>query len=76
MGSYGRNYVQGNNEMYRAVTPYEVTYWDREKMGWVGTGEIRHRYAGPYATRGPAKAQCGKGGWVEVCYPTWEKLDG
>jgi hypothetical protein len=68
MSSYTRAYVKGDDPMYRAVTEYRWT--DREgKLHW------ETRYAGPYATVGPAKAARGDGGWIEVCHPVWERLE-
>ena len=64
--------------MFRSVTPYEEVGYDRDEDGnfvRVKTGRILHRYAGPYATVGPAKAARGPGGWIEVCHPVWEKLE-
>ncbi len=72
MSSRTRNYVNGDNPMYRSVTPY--SYWstnvDGERAMESGT-----RYAGPYASIGAAKRMRGTGGWVEVCNPVWEKLE-
>lgn len=78
MSSTTRNYVTGDNPMYRAVTPYSYrqTVLNRE-TGQYEKGDLIHgtRYAGPYATVGPAKANRGPGGWVEVCHPVWERLE-
>jgi hypothetical protein len=70
MSSTTRAYVKGDDPMYRSVTPY--TYTTRAFGGETVHGV---RYAGPYATVGPAKASRGPGGWVEVCRPVWEKLE-
>jgi hypothetical protein len=69
MSNTTRAYVKGDDPMYRSVTPYSYT----PRLG----GNTIHtvRYAGPYATVGPAKASRGPGGWVEVCHPIWEKLE-
>jgi len=69
MSGYGRNYVKGDDPMYRAVW---VNSWVDRDTGCVH--EVT-RYAGPYATKGAAKAQRGSRGWVEVCHPVWEKLE-
>jgi hypothetical protein len=74
MSSTTRAYVKGDDPMYRSVTPYqyyalkEPSTGERELIKGV-------RYAGPYATIGPAKASRGPLGWVEVCHPVWEKLE-
>lgn len=78
MGYRTRNYVTGDNPMYRSVTPYEEGFYGRDELNnlrWEKTGRILHRYAGPYATVGPAKAARGDGGWIEVCHPVWERLE-
>jgi hypothetical protein len=68
MSGYTRDYVKGDNPMYRSVTPYS----------WVNHTGCLHeemRYAGPYTTVGAAKRSRGPGGWVEICRPVWEKLE-
>lgn len=79
MGAYGRNYVKGNDPMYRAVTPYEEFFWTRDERGNLvreGTGRTLYRYTGPYTTAGAAKRSRGPGGWVEVIRePAWERLE-
>ena len=76
MGAYGRNYVKGNDPMYRAVTPYAEHRWNPEKRASEPTGRTLLRYAGPYTTEGAAKRQRGPGGWVEVILePAWERLE-
>lgn len=69
MSSTTRAYVKSDNPMYRSVTPYSWVNRD------TGCTHEEMRYAGPYATVGPAKAARGPGGWVEVCHPVWEKLE-
>jgi hypothetical protein len=69
MGGYGRNYVRGDSPMYRAVW---VRRWVNRDTGCV---HEETSYAGPYSTLGPAKRMRGPGGWVEVCYPQWQKLE-
>jgi len=76
MGAYGRNYVKGNDPMYRAVTPYPERRWNQEEQRSEPTGRTLYRYAGPYTTKGAAKRQRGSGGWVEVILnPAWERLE-
>jgi hypothetical protein len=75
MGYHKRNDVEGNNPMYRSVTPYKDRVWDPEHKTYERTGATLLRYAGPYATVGPAKAARGEGGWIEVCHPVWERLE-
>jgi len=73
MSSRTRSYVKGDNPMYRAVTPFDHRW---RGGAWVhADNAVGVRYAGPYSTKGAAKGQCGKGGWVEVCYPVWERLE-
>lgn len=73
MSGYGRNYVSGDNPMYRAVNPYDHRW--RGGAWATADNSVGVRYAGPYATKGAAKGQCDPGGWVEVCRPVWEKLE-
>lgn len=80
MGAYGRNYVRGDDPMYRAVTPYTYTpqrfNWDTKEYEATGPEEHRVSYRGPYTTLGAAKRQRGPGGWVEVIRePAWERLE-
>lgn len=82
MGSTVRDYVKGDDPMYRAVVPYTHTpkRYNRETRQYEVTGPTEHRvhYRGPYASLGAAKRQRGPrggGGWVEVCRPVWEKLE-
>lgn len=73
-----RAYVKGDDPMYRSVTPYEEWFYTRDERNNLvreKTGNILHRYAGPYTTVGAAKRSRGPGGWVEVCHPVWEKLE-
>lgn len=78
MSSTTRAYVESDNPMYRAVTPYEEGFYTRDSannLRWEKTGKILHRFCGPYTTVGAAKRMRGTGGWVEVCRPVWEKLE-
>lgn len=76
MGGYVRNYVEGNDPMYRAVTPYMEYRWNYEKGCSEPTGRTLYRYTGPYTTAGAAKRSRGPGGWVEVIRePAWERLE-
>jgi hypothetical protein len=69
MSGYTREYVKGDNPMFRSVTPYSWISRD------TGCAHEEMRYAGPYTTIGAAKRSRGPGGWVEVCHPVWEKLE-
>lgn len=72
MSSRTRSYVKGDSPMYRAVTPWSYWYTNQEGERALTSGI---RYAGPYTTPGAAKRMRGTGGWVEVCYPVWERLE-
>lgn len=78
MSGYTREYVKGDDPMYRSVTPYSYRGMVRnpDTQEWE-PGETIHsvRYAGPYTTVRAAKRSRGPGGWVEVCNPVWEKLE-
>lgn len=76
MSAYGREYVRGDDPMYRAVTPYAEQRWNHEERRSEPTGRTLYRYAGPYTTEGAAKRQRGPRGWVEVIlHPAWERLE-
>lgn len=73
MSGYTREYVKGDDPMYRSVTPFDHRWrggaWEH------ADNAVGVRYAGPYTTVGAAKRSRGTGGWVEVCRPVWEKLE-
>lgn len=62
MGGYSRNYIRAGQPMFRAVIR-------------LPNGKLAYR--GPYGTPGAAKGQRSKvhESWVEVCFPTWERLE-
>lgn len=76
MSSTTRDYVRGNDPMWRSVTPVTVRVWNEDIRDYEPTGEIWYRYAGPYSTRGPAMASRGPDGWIEKCEPIWVAVPG